>query len=331
MTVKRNIVLFFVLTLALSVSAQSTIKLWDGTKMTKKQKWSELTVFLPEKPNTSGISVIICPGGSYYWLDMDNEGFSVAKYLNKHGITAFVLRYRTARKGNHHPAMIQDLERTMQLVKANSQEYGINPDKIGLMGFSAGGHLVGTAALLRYETSDMRYETLDMGYEMSDMRYETLDSPTSQVSQSHISKSQIPQSQISNLTVSKPYFAAMIYPVVSMEDSICHKKSRRNLLGKNYSDELKQMMSLEKNVRPDTPPIFLLHCTGDKTVDYRNSVVFDKALTEKNIKHKFLLLEENGHGGHGFGIQPNGKATGWIDEFLEWIMGGGSDFEPKYF
>ena len=282
MIFKKNIVLFLLLTLALSVSAQTTIKLWDATDMTRKQKWSELTVFLPEKPNTSGISVIICPGGSYYWLDMDNEGFSVAKYLNKQGITAFVLHYRTARKGNHHPAMIQDLERAMQLVKANSQEYGINPDKVGLMGFSAGGHLVGTAAIYSEKSIN-------------------------------------------------PYFAAMIYPVVSMEDSICHKKSRRNLLGKNYSDELKQMMSLEKNVRPDTPPIFLLHCTGDKTVDYRNSVVFDKALTEKNIKHKFLLLEENGHGGHGFGIQPNGKATGWIDEFLEWIMSGGSYFEPKYF
>jgi acetyl esterase/lipase len=170
-------------------------------------------------------------------------------------------------RGNHHPAMFQDLERAMQLVKENSKEYGINPDKIGVMGFSAGGHLAGMAAIY-----------------------------------------------------SKPHFAAMIYPVVSMENSICHKRSRRNLLGRRCSEELKQEMSLEKNVHPDTPPIFLMHCTGDKKVDYRNSVIFDKALTENNIKHKFLLFDEKGHGGHGFGIRPNGKATGWIDTFLEWVF-----------
>jgi acetyl esterase/lipase len=270
MIFRRNILLFFLLTLGRSVSAQQTIKIWDGTEMTHKQKWSELYVFLPENPDPSGISVIICPGGSYYWLDMDNEGFSVAKKLNKQGITAFVLKYRTAMRSNHHPAMIQDLERAIQLVKENSKEYGINPDKVGVMGFSAGGHLAGTAAI--YSKPPL-----------------------------------------------KPYFTAMIYPVVSMEDSICHKKSRRNLLGKNYSDELKQRMSLEKNVHSDIPPIFLLHCTGDKTVDCRNSTFFDNALTEKNVKHEFLLLDEREHGGHGFGIQPNGKATGWIDEFLKWV------------
>ena len=264
---KIKLVICFLLFAVLSVSAQRTIKLWDETDRSHKQKWSELSIFLPEKPDTAGVSVMICPGGSYYWLDMNNEGFSVAKYLNEQGITAFVLRYRTARRGNHHPAMIEDLERAMQRVKANSEEYSINPEKVGIMGFSAGGHLAGTAAI--YSENAL-----------------------------------------------KPYFAAMIYPVVSMEDSICHKKSRRNLLGKNYSDELKHRMSLEKNVHADMPPVFLLHCTGDRTVDYRNSVGFDKALTENNVKHTFLLLEEKGH---GFGIRPNGKATGWMDEFLKWL------------
>ena len=282
---KINLIVTFIILAGLSAPAQKTIKLWDGAEATRKQKWSELSVFLPEKPDTSGVSVIICPGGSYFWLDLNKEGFSVAKYLNKQGITAFVLRYRTALRGNHHPAMIEDLERAMQHVKENSTAYGINPDKIGVMGFSAGGHLAGTLAVY------------------SDMRYETRENTTSHNLTSHI----------------KPYFAALIYPVVSMEDSICHKRSRCNLLGKNYSDELKQKMSLEKNVHPDMPPVFLLHCTGDKTVKYRNSVVLAEALTEKNVKHKFLLLEENGRGGHGFGIQPNGKATGWVDEFVEWL------------
>ena len=268
---KGGVLVFcFILFAGLSVSAQKTIKIWDGMDVTKKQKKSELSIFIPEKPDTAGTSVIICPGGSYYWLDIDNEGFSVAKYLNKQGIAAFVLRYSTARRGNRHPAMIQDLERAMQLVKANSQEYGINPEKIGIMGFSAGGHLAGMATI--YSEKSL-----------------------------------------------KPYYTAMIYPVVSMEDSICHKKSRRHLFGKNYSDQLKKMISLEENVHANMPPVFLMHCTGDRTVDYRNSVVFDKALSEKNVKHKFLLLNENRHGGHGFGIKPNGKATGWIEEFLKWL------------
>ena len=278
----------FILFVGFTVFAQQKIKIFEEKDITNKQKWSELTVFLPEKPNNSGISVIICPGGSYYWLDMNNEGFSVAKYLNKHGITAFVLKYRTAMRNNHHPAMIQDLERAMQIVKTNADKYGISPEKIGVMGFSAGGHLAGTAAIY----SDMRF---------LDMKYDTKDSLKP--------------------SILKPYFAAMIYPVVSMTDEkIVHKKSRKNLLGKNYSAELKQMMSLEKNVSHNMPPIFLLHCTGDKKVDYRNSVVFAEILKANNVKHKFLLLDENGHGGHGFGIQPNGKATGWIDEFIAWVM-----------
>ena len=258
----------FILFVGLSVSAQKKINLWNETDITNKQKWSELSVFLPENPDTSGISVIICPGGSYYWLDIDNEGFSVAKYFNKHGITAFVLKYRTAMRNNHHPAMINDLQRALEIVKENYEEYKINPEKVGVMGFSAGGHLAGTAAI---------YDNI--------------------------------------------YFAAMIYPVITMTDEeSVHKKSRKNLLGKNYSDELKQKMSLEKNVHSNMPPIFLLHCTGDKTVDYRNSVVFAEALKEKNVPHKFLLFDECGKGGHGFGIQPKQEAAGWIDEFLKWLF-----------
>jgi acetyl esterase/lipase len=277
----KKLILIFVfifLFFCVSIFAQQKVKLWDGA-ITQKQEWSELIVFLPEKPDTLGISVIICPGGSYYWLDMNNEGYSVAEYLNGNGITAFVLRYRTAMHGNRHPAMIQDLQRSMCIVKSNAEKYKINPEKVGIMGFSAGGHLAGIMS------------------EYFDTDFINIDKKSS--------------------TPMKPYFSAMIYPVVSMEDSICHKKSRKNLLGKNYSTELAQMMSLEKNIREnDMPPIFLLHCTGDKTVDYRNSAEMGKALKNKNIPHKFLLFEENGH---GFGIKSNGKATGWIDEFLKWL------------
>jgi acetyl esterase/lipase len=281
---KKIVPFIFALFFCTSLFSQQTFKIWEGTEMTYKQKWSELSVFLPEKEHKTGISVIISPGGSYYWLDMDNEGFSVAKYLNKQGITAFVLHYRTAGIGNnHYPAMIQDLQRAIQLVKENADQYGIDPEKVGVMGFSAGGHLSGTAAEY-FKVNLMR----DLGIE--------------------------PKVSL------KPAFAGMIYPVVSMEDSICHQKSRRNLLGNKRTPEMEKMMSLEQNVREDMPPIFIVHLTGDKTVDYRNSVVMDQALTKKNIKHDFHLIEENGHGGHGFGIRPNGKATGWIDSFVKWVL-----------
>jgi acetyl esterase/lipase len=280
---KIKLIVCFMVLFVLPLSAQEVLKIWKGKNMTRKEKRSELGVFLPEVPDTSGVSIIICPGGSYYWLCRGDEGTAVAKYLNKQGIAAFVLRYRTAMRGNHHPAMIQDLQRAMQMVKENAENYGINPEKIGVMGFSAGGHLAGTQA-----------EYFDTDFIGGGEAF---------------------------FTPAKPYFVAMIYPVVSMTDEkIVHKKSRKNLLRKKYSLELARMMSLEKNVREDMPPIFLMHCTGDKTVDYRNSMMMAEALTEKNVPHKFLLLDERGHGGHGFGIRPNGKATGWIDEFLKWLQ-----------
>jgi len=280
---KLRLILCFILFAPLCISAQKSIRIWDGTDMTRKQKWSKLTVFLPETPDTSGISVVICPGGSYYWMDRDNEGYSVAKYLNQHCIAAFVLQYRTARKGNHHPAMIEDLERAMYLVKQNAGKYKINPEKLGVMGFSAGGHLVGTQAIY----SDTRF---------LDARHKT------------------------DVSL-KPYFAAMIYPVVTMtNEEIVHKKSRENLLGKQYSPEMAEKMSLEKNVVTNMPPFFLLHCKNDQTVDYHNSVVFSTILTEKDNPHKFLLFDECGEKGHGFGIQPIGEAAGWIDVFISWVL-----------
>ncbi|MDR1675446.1 MAG: alpha/beta hydrolase [Tannerella sp.] len=247
--------------------------------MTKKQKSSELTVFLPERKDTSGISVIICPGGSYYWLDMDNEGYAVAKRLNESGITAFVLRYRTAKKDNCHPAMIQDLQRAMQLIRENWNTYGIDSAKVGVMGFSAGGHLAGMAAAY-FDTNFM--ETLHIHPDVS----------------------------------LKPYFVAMIYPVVSMSDSIAHKKSRKNLLSGNYTPQLQNQLSLEQNARSDMPPVFLLHCVKDRTVDYRNSLYLQQALREKGVKHQFFLFEQPGH---GFGIKPKDKATNWINEFINWL------------
>ncbi|MCM1040958.1 MAG: alpha/beta hydrolase [Bacteroides sp.] len=270
---------FWFLLVCASGFAQQTLRLWKGKDISAKEKWTKLTVFRARQ-DTSGIAVIICPGGSYIYLDRINEGASVARKLNSCGITAFVLRYRTAWQRNRHPAMIKDLQKSICYVREHAEKYGIDAEKVGVMGFSAGGHLAGTSAV--YADSSF----------IEDCGSGSL----------------------------RPYFAAMIYPVVSMEDEICHKKSRKNLLGEEYPVELQSMMSLEKNVPIGMPPVFLLHCTGDKTVDYKNSLVFDAALTEKGVAHRFMLIEEHRHGGHGFGVQPIGKVKGWINHFVEWLL-----------
>ncbi|GHT09301.1 hypothetical protein FACS189426_07310 [Bacteroidia bacterium] len=276
-----TLLFLFLSVLSSSLLAQNTIKIWKEIKQNRQQKRSELTVYIPEKEKNTGISIIICPGGSYRYLGMKKEGSEVAEYLQSRGIAAFVLHYRVGLQGNRHPVMIQDLQRSIQLVKENCREYNIDPDKVGVMGFSAGGHLAGISGTY-FDTNFM--EPLGI----------------------------IPKISF------KPAFVAMIYPVISMSnEEITHKRSRRNLLGyRHRKKEMEDLMSLEKHVREDMPPVFLLQCKGDKTVDYRNSEYYDKALSEKNVKHQFLLLDENGH---GFGIRANGKATGWIDEFVEWV------------
>jgi acetyl esterase/lipase len=242
-------------------------------------KRSELIAFLAEE-NPSGASVIICPGGSYCYLGIRNEGFKVAEWFQKKGISAFVLRYRIGVKKNRHPAMIQDLQRAIQLVKENQVAYGIDSSRVGVVGFSAGGHLAGTAATY-YHINFM--EELDVKPDVS----------------------------------LRPGFVALIYPVVSMTDSIGHKKSRRNLLGKNYTPELKKMMSLEQNTHPHMPPVFMIHCTKDQTVDYRNALYYKEALEKTGVEHNFTLYDEKGH---GFGIDPeSARAPSWINQFIPWL------------
>ncbi|MDR1120965.1 MAG: alpha/beta hydrolase [Dysgonamonadaceae bacterium] len=278
---KIKLIVCFIIFFALPLYTQ-TVKIWQGTpSLTKKQQKSELTIYLPEKEKNTEIAVIICPGGSYCYLGMKKEGHDVAKYLQSQGIAAFVLRYRVGMYGNHHPAMIQDLQRAIQWVKEKGDDYQVDTAKVGVMGFSAGGHLAGTAGTY-FDTNFM--ETLGI----------------------------VPQISL------KPAFIAMIYPVITMRrEEIVHKKSRRNLLGSNSAEAMRDFMSLEQQVRSNMPPVFLLHCKNDATVNYLNSVCYDEALTQKNVPHQCLFYEEKGH---GFGIKPNGKTTGWQQQFVSWVQ-----------
>ena len=239
----------------------------------------DMLPFLAEN-NPGNLAVIICPGGSYRYLGIKKEGVRVARWFQQNDISAFVLRYRTGIRKNRHPAMIQDLQRAIQFIKENHAAFHVDSCKIGVLGFSAGGHLAGTAAT---------YDHINF---MQDVGVET--------------------------TVSlRPDFVAMIYPVVSMTDSLAHRKSRRNLLGAHYSPEIQQMMSLELNVHDNMPPVFLVHCKKDKTVDYRNSLYFYNALTRHDVTCDFTSYNEKGH---GFGIDPQSThAPSWINHFIPWL------------
>jgi acetyl esterase/lipase len=274
-----SLFLLFLFLFNYPLASQTTVKIWDNEIATKKMKQASMVAFIAEN-NPDGLSVIICPGGSYCYLGTKKEGLKVAKWFQDNGISAFVLRYRVAMRKNKYPAMIQDLQRGIQLVKENYAMYCIDTCKVGVLGFSAGGHLAGTAATF-FDTNYME----ELGIE-----------PTVSL---------------------RPDFAAMIYPVVSMTDSLSHKRSRRNLLGKHYSTELKHMMSLELNVHDQMPPVFMIHCKKDKTVDYRNSSNYNLALRNKGVRCDFTLYDEKGH---GFGINPDSpKAPSWINNFLPWL------------
>lgn len=278
---KRNLLLFILFSIVEANSvAQTKIQLWDEENATRKMKHSEMTAYIANGNSTTP-AVIICPGGSYCYLGIKNEGFRVAEWFQKQGISAFVLRYRVGIRNNRHPAMIQDLQRAIQLVKENHAKYGIDTCKVGVVGFSAGGHLAGTAATY-YNVNFME----ELGVE-------------------------------ANVSL-RPAFVGMIYPVVSMTDSIAHKRSRRNLLGSRYTPEEQNMMSLELNAHAGMPPVFIIHCTEDQTVDYRNSLYYKDVLKKNGVQCHFRLYDQKGH---GFGIDPESdKAPSWINDFIPWLQ-----------
>ena len=282
----RKKFLFFSLLAMLveTISAQETVYIWEGQNV-HNGKQVTLTPFLAEN-NPDGTSIIVCPGGSYYWLSEINEGEDVARWLNENGISAFVLLYRVAGvrefiwhyrrvfRGNQHPDMLNDAQRAIEYVKEHSEEYNIDPNQLGIMGFSAGGHLSMSTACF-YNSEENR-----------------------------------------------PAFAAPIYPVVTMNEPYAHDRSRRALLGdrrcKNHT--MRDSLSLERHIPNDCPPVFLVNCVDDDVVDYHNSVMLDSALTVKNINHKYVQYQT---GGHGFGASETRgteESRNWKNEFINWIQ-----------
>lgn len=216
-----------------------------------------LTLFLPEKPN--GTSIVICPGGGYAYLAINKEGFKVAEWLNTLGVTAFVLKYRLPSDDimqDKSVGPLQDAQESIRFIRRHAEKWQLNPDKIGIIGFSAGGHVA---------------STLSTHY--NDTVYKVADSISA-----------------------KPNFSILAYPVISMETEIAHKGSRNNLLGVSPSNELIEHFSNEKHIDSNTPATFLVHANDDKGVPVENSIHYFLALKKHNVLSEIHLFQNGGHG-----------------------------------
>ncbi len=254
--------LFFKAITAFGGTVHPREELWTGAALpgdgTPDKVKAYITVYKPENPN--GRVVVICPGGGYGGLVTKGEGSGIAKWLNKHGIMGVVLEYRLPHGKCYRPLL--DAQRTIRTVRFRAKKLGCKPDQIGIIGFSAGGHLASTAAT-----------HFDAGKPDS-------DDPIEKIS-------------------CRPDFAILIYPVISMGPK-GHGGTARNLLGTNPSAEMVELFSNEKQVTAETPPCFLAHAQDDTVVMPDNSRMFYDELIKCKVSAKYLKLESGGHGLNGY-------------------------------
>ncbi|GAA4893899.1 alpha/beta hydrolase [Flaviramulus aquimarinus] len=291
--------LFF--TMINSFAQKEIIPLWDGdipnAQKTEEQEVIEngdiikislvqnptLEVFLPAEPSATGQAVIICPGGGYHYLSYDWEGTDIAKWFNSKGITAFVLKYRLPNSKSikvSYKAPLQDAQRAIRIIRSQSKKWNINQNKIGIIGFSAGGHLASTLGTQFDRPNTFKEQPLDM-------------------------------------ISARPDFMALIYPVVTMQEDYTHKGSQESLLGDNTTDILKTQYSNELHITKSTPPTFLVHSTDDKSVPVENSLNLYKALKDNDVKVEMHIYPT---GGHGYALAiDKGYLQSWTDRLEDWL------------
>lgn len=241
-----------------------------------------LTCYAPEPGKANGCAIILCPGGGYVRLAIGHEGGDLARWLRDLGVTAFVLKYRMKEYG--HPAPLQDVLRAVRLVRSRASEFGIDPQRIGLLGGSAGGHLAASAGTLFDHPAGRTGATLDA-------------------------------------TSGRPDFLVLLYPVISMEPDIVHRGSRNALLGPEPKPELLRLMSLEHQVTARTPPTFLMHTQEDTSVVAENSIRFHQALVRAGVPAELHVYHR---GPHGVGMRAGlGTTSDWPKHAEAWLRAGG--------
>ncbi|HEX8357066.1 MAG TPA: alpha/beta hydrolase [Segetibacter sp.] len=286
-----------------SAAAQEiSLPLWPAGKVPNYQKTDEkeksdstdmvrismvqnpaIAVFLPTKKHATGQAVVICPGGGYGILAYNWEGTDVAKWLNSKGIAAIVLKYRLPNAKSNivpHQSPLMDAQRAIRMVRSNAEKWNIKRDKIGIMGFSAGGHLASTAG-------------------------------------THFSAGNANAADSIDRLSSRPDFMILVYPVITMSQSTMHSGSRNNLIGNSPDATLANFYSAELNVTKETPPTFLVHATDDGGVPVENSLAFYQALKTNKIPVEMHIYPK---GGHGFGLALGIPGTeSWTDRCIDWL------------
>ncbi|WP_224772572.1 alpha/beta hydrolase [Pelagicoccus enzymogenes] len=290
-----------------SADAETNYKLplWDGPAPNHKESHLKETIYkrgqnedldriayvqdptievrLPSPQSATGQAVVICPGGGYAVLAYDWEGIDTANYLNAHGIAAIVLKYRLPEDDSNvvpHLSPLLDTKRAMRLTRFHAQKWNIDPNRVGIMGFSAGGHAA---------------STLGTHFDEGDP---TASDPIDRLS-------------------SRPDFMALIYPVVTMKQDYTHNGSRTNLIGEDPNQELVELYSNELQVTPQTPPTFLVHSSDDKSVPVQNSLQFYEALLKNKVDAEMHLYP---YGGHGYSLAiGRDRLSDWPARCVAWM------------
>jgi len=266
--------------------------LWpDGAPGAKGARVADRpALFLYPAPadRATGAGVVVCPGGGYAMLATGHEGRAVAEWLNDLGVSAFVLRYRHGPR-YRHPWPLRDAQRAVRMVRAHAEGWRVDPERLGVLGFSAGGHLASTVGTHPEPGDSAAADTL--------ARFSA-----------------------------RPSFLTLVYPVISLVEPYAHAGSRRMLLGPDPDSALVRRLSSETQVTADTPPTFLVHTGQDETVPAENSVAFYRALRAAGVPAELHLYEE---GTHGFGLAPTDPVlSSWTDRWADWarergLLGGG--------
>lgn len=218
-----------------------------------------ITISLPSREKATGTAVLVCPGGGYAGLAFDHEGIQIAKWLNENGIAAFILKYRLPSDlimKDKSTGPLQDAQEAMRIIRRNSKEWNINPRKVGVIGFSAGGHLAST-----------------LSTHFAEKVYDVADTVSA-----------------------RPDFSILMYPVITMDASFTHAGSRKNLIGENPSDEAIKHFSNELQITSQTPPSFLVHSMDDGTVPVKNSMVYYEGLIKNKVPSELHIFQKGGHG-----------------------------------
>lgn len=285
-------------------NAQKVIKLWPeeipfsngtigGEELLERGRIRNvqdptITVYLPEKDKANGAAVVICPGGGYRLLAMQHEGHDIAKWLNTIGVAGIVLKNRLPTSDhvlNKSEVALFDAQRAVRMTRYHAEAWGIELSKIGIMGFSAGGHLASTVGT-----------HYDLGMNQ-------LNDPIQQLS-------------------CRPDFMILVYPVISMTADFSHKGSMKNLLGPEPSDVQRLRFSNERQITPDTPPTILVHSSDDEGVHVANSIAFYESLVENGIVAELHVFNSGKHG-YGLGRRDNTSHNIWstnVEAFLKDVI-----------